>query len=47
MSIEKIIKEIIAGLKGEPREDSKYLMEQGEKYKDDKNAKEILRAIEE
>ena len=45
MSIEKIIKDITSGLKGDPREDFKYLMEQGEKYKNDENVQEILRAI--
>lgn len=45
MDVEKIVKDITAGLKGNPRDDVQYLMEQCEKYKENENAKEILRAI--
>lgn len=44
-TIDTVIKKITSGLKGNPKEDVKFLMQQCEKYKDDENAKEILRAI--
>ncbi len=44
MELEKIIEEIENNLTGDSKKDVQYLLEQGEKYKDHKNSKEIRRA---
>lgn len=45
MTYDEIIKDITNGLTGDPEKDKKYLLDQGEKYKDHEMNKEILRAI--
>ena len=45
MTFDKIMAKITSGLKGNPEEDIKYLMDQCEKYKTHKQAQEIIRAI--
>jgi len=43
-SFEAIMREISQGLSGDPETDIKYLMDQGEKYKDHEFGKEVTRA---
>ena len=45
MTLDQVLQEITSGLKGDPKHDVKYLMEQSEKYKEHEYSKEILRAI--
>ena len=44
MNFEDIMREITRGLTGDQKSDTKYLMEQMEKYKEHELAREILRA---